>query len=175
MIGAGGTFAGVAPGGHYFGIISVLVSPASRGSIALNSSNPFDQPLIDPGILTDPFDLPALREGLKMTLEFVTAPAWKGYILNLADEVLANATTDAALDEYIRNAATFADHLVGGAVMSPKNATYGVVNPDLLLKGARGLRIIDASVLPFIPAAHTTAAVYAVAERGSDLIKATWS
>jgi hypothetical protein len=31
--------------------------------------------------------------------------------------------------------------------MSPRDANYGVVNPDLLVKGTTGLRIIDASVL----------------------------
>ncbi|KAJ7135448.1 hypothetical protein C8R43DRAFT_894212, partial [Mycena crocata] len=51
---------------------------------------------------------------------------------------------------------------------------YGVVDSDLLVKGVRGLRIIDASVLPLIPGAHTQAATYAMAEKGSDLIKQCW-
>ncbi|KAJ7151772.1 aryl-alcohol oxidase [Mycena crocata] len=175
MIGAGGTFNGFLPGGHYFSIVVILASPSSRGSITLDSNNPFGAPLIDLGLLTGPFDIAGLREGLKMALNFVTAPAWDGYILGLADVVLANATTDAALDAYLRSAAASAAHLVGGAVMSAENASYGVVNPDLRVKGARGLRVVDASVLPFIPAAHTQAAVYAVAERASDLIRAAWS
>jgi choline dehydrogenase-like flavoprotein len=59
--------------------------------------------------------------------------------------------------------------------MSARKAGYGVVNPDLLVKGARGLRVIDASVFPYVPSAHTQAATYVIAERGSDLIKAAWS
>ncbi|KAJ7362644.1 hypothetical protein DFH08DRAFT_683711, partial [Mycena albidolilacea] len=50
----------------------------------------------------------------------------------------------------------------------------GVVDPDLLIKGAQVLRIIDASVFPRIPSAHTQAATYAVAERAADLIKQMW-
>ncbi|KAJ6475754.1 pyranose dehydrogenase [Mycena vitilis] len=159
--------------GHYFSIGAGLVTPTSRGSIRLNSSNPLDPPLIDPGLLRSEFDLLALREGVKMARKFVTAPVWKGYIL---EEVpgFANATTDSALKEYLRNTAGSSSHLVGSAAMTAKNAGYGVVDPDLRLKGASGLRIIDASVLPIVPCAHTQAATYVVAERGSDFIKNAW-
>jgi choline dehydrogenase-like flavoprotein len=80
--------------------------------------------------------------------------------------------------------------MVGSAGMSARNAKYGVVDPDFLVKGVCGLRIIDASVIvrslfkfehiytnlaqPIVPAAHTQAAIYAFAERGSDLIKQSW-
>ena len=106
---------------------------------------------------------------------------------------LANATTDDLLDEFIRNNAGTAAHPVGTASMSSRNASYGVVDPDLKVKGVAGLRIVDASVLvrltiflfsvvffsdveqPFVPSGHTQAAVYAFAERAADLIKAEWS
>ncbi|TFK37486.1 glucose-methanol-choline oxidoreductase [Crucibulum laeve] len=58
--------------------------------------------------------------------------------------------------------------------MSARDANYGVVDPDLLVKGVEGLRIVDASILPIVPAAHTQAATYAIAERAADLIKETW-
>jgi choline dehydrogenase-like flavoprotein len=118
----------------------------SGGSVSLNSSNPFDAPLIDPALLTSEFDVRALREAVKMARQFVTAPVWAGYILNEVGP-LANATTDAELDAVLRASAGTASHLVGTAGMSARDATYGVVDPDLLLKGAQGLRIIDASVL----------------------------
>ncbi|KAJ7881442.1 aryl-alcohol oxidase [Mycena leptocephala] len=62
-------------------------------------------------------------------------------------------------------------HPVGTAGMSPKGATWGVVDPDLSVKGLTGLRIVDLSVVPFIPAAHTQAAAYIIGERASDLIR----
>lgn len=87
-----------------------------------------------------------MREGIKMTRKFLTAPAWKGYIL-AETPALANATTNAALEQFIRNTAGTSSHLVGSAGMSARDADYGVVDPDLRVKGASGLRIIDASVL----------------------------
>jgi hypothetical protein len=118
---------------------------------------------------------------------------WKDYIL--APTVnMENFTTD-ELDQFIRNSAATINHPVGTAGMSARDALYGVVDPDLLVKGTRGLSVIDASVLvrligsaffllrvlmnilfqPIVPSAHTQAATYVVAERGSDLVKARWT
>ncbi|KAF7368950.1 Pyranose dehydrogenase 3 [Mycena venus] len=168
-----GAFGPVPQPGHFFSINAAIVSPMSRGSIRLNSSNPLGPPLIDPALLESDFDVLAIREGIKMAQKFVTAPVWEGYILEQISPA-ANATSDSALEAFIRSSASTSSHLVGSAAMSPKNATWGVVDPDLLLKGATGLRVIDASVMPRIPSAHTQAAAYVVAERGSDLIKEAW-
>jgi choline dehydrogenase-like flavoprotein len=56
--------------------------------------------------------------------------------------------------------------------MSARNASYGVVNPDLLVKNTVGLRIVDASVLPRVPTAHPQAVIYAFALRAADLAAA---
>jgi len=47
----------------------------------------------------------------------------------------------------MRNIASFGAHAVGTASMSPKGASWGVVDPDLTVKKVQGLRIVDASVL----------------------------
>ncbi|KAJ7658968.1 pyranose dehydrogenase [Mycena rosella] len=169
-----GSFGGLMPG-HFFSIGTAVVAPLSRGSVMLNRTHPLTgPPLIDPGLLSNEFDVVALREGIKMARQFVTAKVWEGYILNEADSFV-NATTDAELDAAVRAIAGTSSHLVGTAGMSARDAAYGVVDPDLLVKGARGLRIIDASVLPIVPAAHTQAATYVIAERGADLVKAAWA
>ncbi|KAF8590856.1 GMC oxidoreductase [Ramaria rubella] len=172
-IGNGGSMFPLPSVGHFISIGAVVVSPLSRGSVKLASNDPFAMPLIDPALLSTQFDMFTMR-GVLSAQRFLTAPAWKGYILQPFGD-LANATTDDELDDYIgqNGASTF--HLVGSAAMSARDADYGVVNPDLLVKGVTGLRIIDASVMPFIPSAHTQAATYAIAERGADLIKASWS
>ncbi|KAJ6535924.1 pyranose dehydrogenase [Mycena vulgaris] len=161
------------PEGHLMGIGISVVTPLSRGSVTLNSSNPLGPPLIDPGYLTSDFDLFAVRDGLKRAQRFVTAPVWKDYIL--APAVDLESLTSDALDQFIRNNTSPMSHLVGSAGMSARGARYGVVDPDLRVKGARGLRIIGASVLPVVPAAHTQAGTYVIAERGADLVKASWT
>ncbi|KAJ7290693.1 aryl-alcohol oxidase-like protein [Mycena rebaudengoi] len=154
--------------GNFMTIFMAMVTPAVRGSISINSSNPFDPPLIDSDLLASEFDLFTLREALKRAQKFVSAPAWKNYIIAPTED-LENITS-AALDQHIRNTANTAYHIVGSAGMSARNAGYGVVDPDLLVKGFGGLRIIDASVIPIVPTAHTQAATYAFA----DLVKQSW-
>ncbi|KAJ7653291.1 pyranose dehydrogenase [Mycena polygramma] len=168
-----GSFGGTMPGGNFFSIGVAAVAPASRGSVMINSSDPLAAPLIDPGLLASALDVRALREGVKLARQFVTAPVWADYILNPVG-ALANASSDADLDSAVLAIAGPSSHIVGTAGMSARGATYGVVDPDLRLKGASGLRVIDASVFPFVPSAHTQAATYVVAERGADLVKAAW-
>jgi len=47
----------------------------------------------------------------------------------------------------------------------------GCVDPKLRVYGADRLRIVDASILPLIPAAHLQATMYAVVEKAADIIK----
>jgi choline dehydrogenase-like flavoprotein len=56
--------------------------------------------------------------------------------------------------------------------MSARGAPYGVVDPDLRVKNTVGLRVVDASVLPRMPTAHTHAIAYSFAERAAVLIAA---
>ncbi|KAK1771700.1 alcohol oxidase [Phialemonium atrogriseum] len=64
-------------------------------------------------------------------------------------------------------------HPCGTTAMMPPDLG-GVVGPDLRVHGAANLRVVDAGVMPLIPAAHLQAAVYAVAEKAADLIKQTY-
>ncbi|KAJ7643638.1 aryl-alcohol-oxidase from pleurotus Eryingii [Roridomyces roridus] len=158
--------------GHYMQLGMAVLTPTSRGSVTLQSNNPFDPPLIDLGFFTTEFDIFTARQAIQHAAKFVSASTWKDYIIAPTMD-LANLSTD-ALDQYIRNTTDVSWHLVSTASMSAWNATYGVVNPDLLVKGASGLRVIDASILPFIPTGHTQAASYVVGERGADLVKQAW-
>ncbi|KAJ7248207.1 aryl-alcohol-oxidase from pleurotus Eryingii [Mycena haematopus] len=163
---------GTSTTGNFVSAGLAVVTPISRGTITINSNNPLDPPVIDLGMLQSDFDIFALREALKNAQQFFKAPVWQDVIIGPTQD-LENITVE-ALDTFIRNTATPSLHLVGSAAMSARDAKHGVVNPDLLVKGVNGLRIIDASVFPVIPSAHTSAATYAVAERGADLIKQMW-
>ncbi|KAI0295097.1 hypothetical protein B0F90DRAFT_1811527 [Multifurca ochricompacta] len=155
--------------GHFMMIASNLMTPTSRGSITLASANPFDAPNIDPALLNSDFDIFTIREGVKAALRFAAAPAWKDYVIGPFG-ALANVKTDADIEAYARSHAATVFHPFSTASMSPFGSSSGVVNPDLTVKKTIGLRIVDASVFPNVPAAHPQAALYAAAERAAKLI-----
>ncbi|RXW17381.1 hypothetical protein EST38_g8468 [Candolleomyces aberdarensis] len=166
--------------GRFVTLMMIIPYPLSRGSLTLTSSNPLTPPLINPNFSSSPFDARAMLVAIRSTQKFLSAPAWKGYVLEHAwpftEEIITQEGEegDDAILAILRNITWTGQHPVGTLAMSAKDAGYGVVDPDLRVKGVVGLRVVDASVMPYIPAAHTRAPVYAIAERASDLIKAAW-
>ncbi|KAI9435484.1 aryl-alcohol-oxidase from pleurotus Eryingii [Lactarius indigo] len=156
--------------GHFMTIASNVITPTSRGSITLTSANPFDVPNIDPALLNSDFDIFTIREGTKAALRFAAAPAWSDYVIGPFG-ALAEAKTDAEIDAYARSHSASVFHPSSTAFMSRKGSSNGVVNPDLSVKKTIGLRIVDASVLPYVPAAHPQAVLYTIAERAAKLIR----
>ncbi|KAJ7198569.1 alcohol oxidase [Mycena pura] len=157
------------PTGNFLGIAAVVVSPASRGSITLSSADPLEPPLINPNLLSSEVDMFIMRYAIRSALRFAAARAWAGYVIG--PPVGVNSTsTDDQLNEFIRQNSGAVFHPVGTASISPIGADFGVVDPDLRVKGLNGIRVVDLSVMPFVPAAHTQAAAYIIGERGADMI-----
>jgi len=130
-------------------------------------------PLVDPQFMTTEFDIFTARESVNAAQQFIAAPPWGTYVVGPFGSAFSMAVgNDTAIENYIRSIGVSAFHPVGTAAMSASTAETGVVNPDMTVKGADGLRVVDASVFPFIPSCHTQGSVYLLAERASDIIKA---
>lgn len=121
------------------------------GSVTLNATNPSGGPIIDPRIFSSPFDLFALKQGVLFASKFLSASAWDGYVLEPASGLekvfSADGSVDtAALESFLRAGVTAGWRMTGTAAMSPRGASWGVVNPDFTVKGLKGLRVVDASI-----------------------------
>ncbi|KAK1227521.1 hypothetical protein PQX77_009474 [Marasmius sp. AFHP31] len=155
------------PNGSYFSATTAVVSPTSRGTFTLNSTNPFDSPIIDPQLYATDYDIQSMIQAMKDVDTFVSQPAWDGFLVRPFIE-FAN---DEEREIYARNNSRTVQHCIGTARMGPGGVEGGVVDSQLRVKGVKGLRVVDASIFPQIPEVHPQAVVYIVAERASDLIR----
>jgi choline dehydrogenase-like flavoprotein len=147
-------------------LVPCLMRPLSRGSVKLASSNPLAPALIDPNYLSEPADVDVLAEGVALARDIGAAAAFADW---RAEEIYPGPSWANTADQrhFIRRATNSFHHPVGTCRIG------AVVDEALRVKGITGLRIVDASVLPGIPAAMTNAAVTAVAEKASDLVLAS--
>lgn len=147
-------------------LVPCLMRPLSRGSVKLASSNPLAPALIDPNYLSEPADVDVLAEGVALARDIGAAAAFADW---RAEEIYPGPSWANTADQrdFIRRATDSFHHPVGTCRIG------AVVDEALRVKGVTGLRIVDASVLPGIPAAMTNAAVTAVAEKASDLVLAS--
>ncbi|XP_045535771.1 glucose dehydrogenase [FAD, quinone]-like [Papilio machaon] len=152
-----------------------LLHPYSRGNISLSSNNPFDSPLIYPNYFDDTRDLDAAVEGIQILSGIVDT----GFFRNINGflgrynwpECNAHKTNSA---DYWRCIApqivTTVYHPVGTCGMGP-DPRSAVVDSRLRVHHVKGLRVIDASIMPNITSCNTNGPTIMIAEHGSDLIK----
>ena len=76
--------------------------------------------------------------------------------------------TDEALTEYAYGSCKTDHHPAGTCAMG--RGADAVVAPDLRVRGLEGLRVVDASVMPFVPSCNTNAPTVMIAEKASDMI-----
>jgi 4-pyridoxate dehydrogenase len=148
----------------------VGLRPDSRGSVELASSDPNAAPLIKPNFFTKPNDIVVIRNGIKMARAIAAQPALSPYV---AKELApgASAQSDAELDAYIRRTSITVHHPLGTCRMGPAGDPMTVVDPMLRVVGVRGLRVIDASVMPDLIGGNINAPVIMIAERAADFIR----
>lgn len=143
-------------------ILPGLERPVSRGSVRLASADPADPPLIDPNYLRDQSDVSRMVQGVELAREIFSAPALRAV---LGEELLPGPdVSDAAeLEHFVRQHADSYHHQVGSCRMGTDDGA--VTDPRLRVRGVRGLRVADASVMPAITSGNTHAAIQMIAER----------
>ena len=146
-----------------------VVRPMSRGTVRLRSTDPEDPPLLDPRFLSAGSDLRRLVGGIRESLAIAATPPLDQWIAGIGTGTgLRAGLDDDEMAEWAHAHAQGFAHMTGGCRMGLDEGA--VVDPELRVHGLDRLRVIDTSVFPSVPAAHTQAAVMALAERAGDLI-----
>lgn len=157
-----------------FGLaISALQRPLSRGTVTLDPSNKYGNPVVQWNTFQNPVDRQILVEMVRWTRRHWARPELAKFSpVELSPGVQAQ-TDDEIIQDLIQQKALQASfaHMSGSCAMMPESLG-GCVGSDLAVYGVKGLSIVDGSIIPLIPATHLQATMYAVAEKAADLIKA---
>jgi len=144
------------------------LQPHSRGTVTLGGRDPDLAPIVDPNYLGDDRDMATMVRGFGIAREIGNAPALEAW---RAEEIAPGPSIDdeESLRGFIRATTSSYYHPVGTCAVG--ETAESVVDSELRVHGIRGLRVVDASVMPSLPSNNTLATVYAIAERGAELIR----
>lgn len=156
--------------------LPMVLKPKSRGKILLRDANYLSEPLIYPNYYDDPYDLETAVKGIQLAVNISKEPALRAVGAQLYNVSLpACAHFEFASYDYFECYAkelTFTFyHSCGTCKMGSEEDESAVVDPRLRVKGFKGLRVVDSSVIPIIPRGHTNFPVMMIAEKTADLIK----
>ncbi|MEM8888542.1 MAG: GMC oxidoreductase, partial [Bacteroidota bacterium] len=149
-----------------FTLCAGLIRPVSRGELKLASANPEDAPYLDPNYLGEQADYDALLEAVKLCQKLGYTKAMEDW---MKVEVLPGKdASEEELEEYIRKSCGTYHHMVGTCKMGIDQ--MAVVDPELKVRGIKGLRVADASIMPAITSGNTNAPSIMIGEKAADMI-----
>ena len=160
----------------------LMISPV-RGS---DTDDPYDHPLIQPNYLSHPDDVTSLIESYKLVYHLASTDALTNNNVRMFEAIVPECfhlfksgtelkngitiPTDDYLECVVRHHTRQGSNAGGACKMGPQSDSMAVVSPDLKVNKVKGLRVIDASIMPRIPYASIYATVVMIGERGAQFI-----
>lgn len=148
--------------------VASLVGPKSVGHMELTSPDPMEAPAFHPNYLSDPEDIRRTLIGMRLFRRICATEPLAGRILaeiSPGPEV----TTDEQLLAHLQKNGNTGWHQCGTCKMG--SDAMAVVDTRLRVRGIRGLRVVDASIMPRITSGNTNAPTIMIAEKAADMIR----
>jgi choline dehydrogenase len=143
--------------------------PSARGRLRIVSPDPDVPVRVEHLSLIDAAEVRRLVAGLKLLRRLYAAPSFAPIVRGELAPGPA-VTTDAELEAYVRSTSFPQYHPVGTCRLGAEDDPDAVVDPRLRVRGVRGLRVADASVMPFVPSSNTNGPAIMIGERAADLV-----
>ncbi|BFZ09651.1 hypothetical protein BsWGS_12690 [Bradybaena similaris] len=162
---------------YRFRCFPYVLRPESRGNITLFSADPFHHPILHANYLEKQEDADVLIQGIKECQSIVGAKPLR----DIGAEIIENGTDPACkqhqylsheyYDCLVKRKAMNSCHPVGTCKMGPEGDLTAVVDSELRVHGISGLRVADASIMPWLVSGNTNGPSIMIGERAADLIK----
>jgi choline dehydrogenase len=149
------------------GFLVSLMKPRSRGAVRLASAKADIGPRIDFRMLSDAQDSADMKAALSHLTSLARSRALAGVMsepLRLASGEMVENMDDAALECWMKTACMPNFHAAGTCRMGSPTEPTAVVDPFARVFGVDGLRVVDASIMPDLPAAPTHLTTVMIAE-----------
>lgn len=146
--------------------------PSSRGHVRIVSPDFLAHPNITPNYLSTQQDRQVAVESLRLTRKIVAAPAMQKYAPSELKPG-AHLNSEAELVQAAGEIGTTIFHPVGTCKMG--HDAMAVVDSQLRVHGIRGLRVIDAAIMPTITSGNTNAPTMMIAEKGAQMVLADYA
>jgi choline dehydrogenase len=144
-----------------------VLRPKSRGTVTLRSADALAPPVIQPGYCSDPADFDKLVAAFKQARAILSQPAFGPHRLEELDPG-PKVQSDEEVRAWIRANAETIYHPVGTCKMGRDD--LAVVDPELRVRGLRGLRVVDASIMPTLVGGNTNAPTTMIAEKAASMM-----
>jgi len=147
--------------------------PTSRGHVHIASADSYAAPKIVPNYLSTEQDRAVAADALRLTRAIAAAPALKKF----APEEYKPGVQFQSQEELAQAASqigTTIFHPVGTCRMGLASDASSVVDSTLRVIGVDGLRVVDASIMPYITSGNTNSPTVMIAEKAAQMIHAAW-
>lgn len=146
-------------GKNYGTVSAALIAPFSRGNISISSTDTAINPVVNPNWLTDPRDQEVAVAAFKRTRQLFQTQAIRPILIGAEAFPGAAITTDAEILALLQQSANTVFHASATNKMGLKSDSMAVVDTSAKVFGFDNLRVVDASIFPFLPPGHPQATI----------------
>lgn len=150
------------------GVSVYQLRPTATGAVTLRTADPADKPILNPNFLTTRYDVETMIRGIRMIRKIMATEPIASHVV-AEDMPGPLVQTDDDIFRFMEQTGNSAHHQGGTCKMG--NDALAVVDARLRVHGIEGLRVVDASVMPFVTSGNTNAPTMMIGVKASDIIR----